>query len=150
MENPQNQSRKGNIYLQPKYQIQPGNKVCTKKTPTKNLRVKKVIPNPTSSCAGKNEADNYFILMDVLVLKIFIQKVCICSECMSNNVTLSNNANLRMGLSCNLELVCNDCLHQISFYTSKECSKLEQKNGRNPYEINLRTVSNFSRNWKGA
>ena len=39
-----------------------------------------------------------------------------------------------------MELVCNDCLHQISFYISKECSKLEQNSERNPYEKNLRTV----------
>ena len=48
-----------------------------------------------------------------------------------------------MGVNCNLELVCNDCLHQISFYISNEYSKLQQKSERNPYETNLRTVTAF-------
>ena len=40
-----------------------------------------------------------------------------------------------------MELVCNDCLHRIRFYTSKECSKLERSLGEIPsYKINLRTV----------
>ena len=34
-----------------------GNEICTKETPTKNLRAKKVIENPSSSYAGKNGAD---------------------------------------------------------------------------------------------
>ena len=63
-----------------------------KETQTKNVRVKKFIPSPSSSRAVKNEADNYFILMDFPILKSFIQNVSICTECMSSNVTLSNNA----------------------------------------------------------
>ena len=46
----------------------------------KNLRAKKVIPNPSSSCAGKNAADNYFILTDFSILKSFIQRVIICTK----------------------------------------------------------------------
>lgn len=90
-------------------------------------------------------------MTDFSILKTFIQKVSIYRvyDKLSNNVTLSNNANSRMGLSCNLELGCNDCLYQISFCTSKECSKLEQTSERNPYEINLRTVTT-SRNWEGT
>ena len=40
----------------------------TKET-NKNVCVKKFIPSPSSSRAGKNEADNYFILMDFPILK---------------------------------------------------------------------------------
>ena len=40
-------------------------------------------------------------------------------------------------------------LHQINFYTSKECSKIEQKSERNSNKTNFRTVIT-SRNWKGT
>ena len=44
-------------------------------TPTKNLHAKKVIPNPISSCAGNNEADNYFILIDFSIRNFFLRKL---------------------------------------------------------------------------
>ena len=119
MANPQNLSRKKK-YLFQNNQHTGGNKTYTKETPTKSLHARKVISNPSSSCAGKNEADSYFILMNFSILKSFIQKVSICtitnSAC-SDLIKQCQFSTVRMGLSCNLVLVCNDCLHKISFYT---------------------------------
>lgn len=43
----------------------------------KSLLAKKAVLNPSSSCPGKNEADKYFNLVDLSILKYFIQKVSI-------------------------------------------------------------------------
>ena len=87
-------------------------------------------------------------MIDFSILKSFIQRGSIWyTEPISNNVTISHNVKLRMESSCSQELVCNDCLHQISFYTSKAYLKLEKKSEGDPHEINLRKVTN-SRNSK--
>ena len=79
MGNPQNRSRKRKYrFINSQHTV--GNKTCTKETSGRNLRAMRVIPNPSSSCDDKNEADNYFILMDFSILKSFIQKVSICTE----------------------------------------------------------------------
>ncbi|XP_057301380.1 uncharacterized protein LOC130635880 [Hydractinia symbiolongicarpus] len=103
------------------------------------------------------EKENYFVFIDFDILKTFIEAVAVCNrkDCGSKNVVFLNKLNLRMGLACKLQLLCNDCSHEVTFFTSEECRKSEpiktnnDNKGRNLFECNVRTVAAFREIGKG-
>ena len=108
-----------------------------------SLRSKKL----SVRCTPEN--DNYFILMNFQILSDFIEKIAFCQNCQSGNVVFANNLEMRMGLACKLQLSCEDCFHELSFFTSNECKRSEVTQGRNLFECNVRAVTGFREIGKG-
>ena len=59
-----------------------------------------------------------------------------------------NNLEKQLGLACNLVMSCNRCIWSSELYSSRE---IEQNNtpGRNPFDINVRTIMVFREIGKG-
>ena len=110
---------------------------------TGSLRSKKV----PVRCNPENE--DYFILINFQILSDFIVKFTCCQNCESRNVVFTNKSELRMGLACKLQLSCEDCLYEHSFFSSNECKKSEETQGRNLFECNVRAVTGFREIGKG-
>ena len=76
-------------------------------------------------------------------------EVSSCPECKSN-VTLFDNLSSRMGFAHKLELSCENCGWKYETFTSNTCTppvdiniSAKQKQGRKPFEVNVRTVLSF-------
>ena len=152
MANPQNRSRKkkskfvDNQHTSNKKQkrsVTPPPQKTLSSTKKESLRSKKI----SERCTPENE--NYFILINFQTLSNFIEKIAVCQDCSSGNVVFTNKLELRMGLACKLQLLCKDCSHELSLFTSDECKKSEVTQGRNMLECNVRAITGFREIGKG-
>ena len=89
-----------------------------------------------------------YILIDTSVLNELLNKVSSCPECNEREISIMNNLEKKLGLACNLVMSCNRCNWSSELYSSRE---IEQNNtpGRNPFDINIRTIMAFLENGKG-
>ena len=87
------------------------------------------------------------MLLDTDILSSIVACIGICPEedC-SGKINFTNNFNEKYGLSCKLIFTCNLCDWMQYFYASKEIST---STGRQPFDINLRTVAAFREVGKG-
>ena len=99
------------------------------------------------SCENNIGHENYYMLLDSDILSSIVACIGICPEedC-SGKINFTNNFNEKYGLSCKLIFTCNSCDWMQYFYTSKEIST---STGRQPFDINLRTVAAFREVGKG-
>ena len=86
------------------------------------------------------DEDDYFLFINFKMLKKFLTDVLFCPEC-KLSLHISNDHSTSMGFANNLKLTCEHCGLINSSFTSQQCSKHEKKQGRNMFEVNLRTVS---------
>ena len=71
-----------------------------------------------------------------------------CPECDARGILIENNLEKKYGLACCLELFCNNCNWSSSLYSNKEIEKKDIP-GRNPLDINIRTIIAFLEMGKG-
>lgn len=115
--------------------------------------------NTTSTRASKleinndmdnsSDSENYFIIINFEIMKNMFQSFSSCPECASSPLQLSNDISKRSGFSNKLTMFCKKCHWQQNINTSPECSKENKKQGRNIFEVNLRTVIAFREIGKG-
>ena len=111
------------------------------------LRVRKV-NLASASLNALNESD-YNLLINFDILKEFLMQVACCPDCSSRNVEFVDNLVLRMGYAHKLKFLCCDCAYEHDFYTSKQCNRMYEKQGRNKFECNVRAVVAFREIGKG-
>ena len=89
-----------------------------------------------------------YILIDISVLNELLNKVSSCPECNEREISIMNNLEKKSGLACNLVMSSNRCNWSSELYSSRE---IEQNNtpGRNPFDINIRTIMAFREIGKG-
>ena len=63
-------------------------------------------------------------------------------ECNAREITIENNLVKKLGVACFLEMSCNHCNWSSSLYSRKEIEKNDTP-GRNPFDINIRTIIAF-------
>ena len=117
--------------------------------PYTSVRCKKI----TSSIFNTSEDDiddqNYNIIVNFKLLKNFVSTFSTCPECCSHNVIFSDDLSCRMGYSHKLKVTCQDCPYNLETFTSDTCKKSEPIQGRNKFDINIRTVAAFREVGKG-
>ena len=59
-----------------------------------------------------------------------------------------NNLEKQLGLACNLVISCNRCIWSSELYSSREIEQ-NKTPGRNPFDINIRTIMVFREIGKG-
>ena len=96
----------------------------------------------TVDAANTNTSSKYF-MMDFEILVQFILRIGKCPTCGGTNLQVKDDANARMGFAHKLQFLCMAlaCTHKDEFYTSGTCNKLVTKQGRNKFEVNVRTVA---------
>ena len=93
------------------------------------------------SCCYDNE--NYNIIMNLKLLKLFLKDCFCCPECSSSDISLVDKLSSRMGYAHKLSLTCNACKFNKETYTSTECVNINKVQGRIKFEINIRAVASF-------
>lgn len=96
----------------------------------------------------KTPENDYHIIINFEILQDFVSSIASCPDCDSKKLEFSNNYISKMGLAMKFELKCKSCSWKKEFYTSKEC-KNKQKQGRNIFEVNVRSVMAFREMGKG-
>ena len=94
------------------------------------------------------DEDNYFLIINFKTLKHYFENLAFCPEC-KLRLDLNNDHGASMGFANKLKLACSNCGWSDSFFTSEQCAKSEKKQGRNIFEVNLRTVLAFREIGKG-
>ena len=82
-----------------------------------------------------------FIFMEMTILKTMFEQFSACKLC-SGTLELSRSVTEKMGFSHRLSLSCTNCEYEHSFYTLPEIPR-PNKPGRNPFEVNTRSVMAF-------
>ena len=105
-------------------------------TPTEGIRSRKI--KPTKINEENIDKDDYYICINFSVLQKLFMEVAICPIC-QEQIHILDDLSSRMGLAHKLILNCK-CGWRRETFTSNACSILENKQGRKPFEINIRTV----------
>ena len=105
-------------------------------TPAEVIRSRKI---KLSEIDEENiDKDDYFIYINFSVLQKLFMEVGLCPAC-REQINISDDLPSRMGLAHKIIINC-ECGWRRETFTSNACSNLENKQGRKPFEINIRTV----------
>ena len=111
-------------------------------------RERKIISEPDEE--DIQDENNYNVLINFKVLKDIFDNQRTCKDCGSTNITISDDLSCRMGFCHKLEFTCTSCNFVSSKFTSQEIVNNERgKQGRNQFEVNLRSVLSFREIGKG-
>ena len=95
------------------------------------------------------ESNDYNIIINFEILKQFLCRFIVCSECSSKNVEFGDDLSCCMGYARKIYIVSGDCSYKESTYTSKESQKVPKSQGRRKFDINIRAVVEFREIGKG-
>ena len=95
------------------------------------------------------ESNDYNIIINFEILKQFLCRFIVCSECLSKNVEFGDDLSCCMGYAHKIYIVCGDCSYKESTYTSKESQKVPKSQARRKFDINIRAVVEFREIGKG-
>lgn len=115
-----------------------------------SLRASK-IQNPPFNSEIPNveeDVDNYNIIHFGLFVNFIKQFLC-SPGCGSKNVTIIDDLTRQIGFSHKLVISCDDCPYSEVMFTSQLCNKSKKIPGRQPFKINIRTVTAFREIGKG-
>ena len=138
--------------LKRKRSYRPGNQYTNKKAEAVTVNAdsdkENETPQPSSSkdkitqpVDTTSEDTDYNIIINFNILKTLISNV-VCASC-GSPVTISNNESMRMGFSNQLELSCTSCTFNNIIDTSSLTKNTTGKQGRSPYDVNVRMVAAF-------
>ena len=110
-----------------------GNRYTNKQTnenqneqqPTSSSRAKKLEENLNNSASvmDKLDEEDYFLFVNFKILKRTFQGLLSCPECSKSTICFTNNQEAKMGFANHLNLSCESCGWETSFYTSSQCIK---------------------------
>ena len=108
-------------------------------------RKRKLKESLNQSVASLNQLDedDYYLFINFKILKQSLETSLACPECHQSKMQLINNHDARMGFANHLKLLCSHCNFENSFFTSKQSEKQASKQGRNMFEVNIRSVIAF-------
>ena len=76
------------------------------------------------------DSNNYNVIINFGLLKKFISKFLSCPECHSSDTDFFDNSVFRMGYSHKLRFSCHNCPYNIETFTSEQCEKQLNVQGR--------------------
>ena len=112
-----------------------------------SLRSRKVTQGEPSKSAIDD--DDYFLLINFKILKTFMQNYLCCPQCEESTINFTIDNSSRMGFANKMVLSCASCDWDSIFFTSNQTTKPSKKQGRNMFEINVRSVVAFREIGKG-
>ena len=89
------------------------------------------------------ESNDYNIIINFEILKQFLCRFVVCSECLSKNIEFEDYLLCHMVYAHKIYIVCKDCNYKKSTYTSKQSQKVSKSQERTKFDINKRTVVAF-------
>ena len=121
----------------PQQQVPPPQQQLPENTRQKKLSVS------FDQLTSQPQSDMYNVIINFQVLKSTFSKLA-CPQCHSE-VKLVDNLQEKRGLERKVSLSCQnlECDFLYSNYTDNPCKTNKKKEGRKPYEINVRTIIGF-------
>ena len=96
--------------------------------------------NFSTSIVDEFDQDDYYLYSNLKMLKETLQRLLLCPECHQPTVNFVNDQKARMGFARKLTISFD---WERNFYTSKQCTRSNKKQGRNMFEINVRAIVAF-------
>ena len=109
---------------------------------TRNKKLNISVDNVGEVDETQGDIGDYNIVINLKLLVELFSKAA-CPICNTETINLSDKLNERMGLVHKLKLSCTACEFEFSMYTHKQCKTNIQKQGRQPFELNIRTIVGF-------
>ena len=103
--------------------------------------------NYSTSIVDELDQDDYYLnlFLNFKILKETLQPqgLLLSPECHQPTVNFVNNQEARIGFVNKLTISCDICDWEKNFYTSKQCTRPNKKQGRNMFEINVQAIVAF-------
>ena len=87
------------------------------------------------------DKDDYLFLLNFSIFKDIISALR-CPIC-AGEIHMTDKLSVRMGLAHSFDFICSTCEWKKSFFSSKQCSRVNNKKGRQIFELNARAVISF-------
>ena len=72
------------------------------------------------------ESNDYKIILNFEILKQFLCRFIVCSECLSKNLEFGDNLSCRMGYAHKIYIICRGCSYKEYTHTSKQSQKMSE------------------------
>jgi len=117
------------------------NKVKSAKAPCLSSASERKLSHSNTNVNDATKNDFFFLMYFPIFENIIGQLAC--PECLSTTIEVLNNESNRKGFTSCFSVKCSSCTWKNTFYTSPEVKKTNKKQGRNMYELNIRSVIAF-------
>ena len=124
------------------------NKVVTQQNVCASAKKLKESDISSDNVMEPDNDSNFNMIINCEILKNLIESFMKCQIC-DSDIVFSIDITKRMGLCNTIDLKCIDCNWKYSLETSYQSSKLNSKNGRKFYDINIQSVIAFREIGKG-